>query len=296
MPAKLIFENSGEIDIRLATIMGVNAKEGGNPIGFFGTGLKYAIACLCRWGEEITIQSGRATFTFVSEQITIRGKTFSTITMVGPLDSLQLGFTDQLGCHWKPWMVYRELWSNCQDEPGSKVYAAENSPAPEEGVTRVVVASTSLIEAHATRAEFILEPESKSLVCSTPAVDIYRGETKTLFYRGIAAGSSAKKMFYTYNVKQFLYLTEDRSTGTWQTDGILAKAIANHLSEAEVEKILNLSSEYVESGLVYPEGSDAWKTACAKLAFFTLPKSVQERNKPKKLCPTCGQAVFEVPF
>ena len=40
----LLFTNPGEIDIRGATIAGLSAKEDAGAIGYFGTGLKYAIA------------------------------------------------------------------------------------------------------------------------------------------------------------------------------------------------------------------------------------------------------------
>ena len=47
----IVFENPGEIDIRSISTFGVSVKEGDNPIGFFGTGLKYAIVVLLRTGQ-----------------------------------------------------------------------------------------------------------------------------------------------------------------------------------------------------------------------------------------------------
>lgn len=40
----LTFHNPGELDPRLITTFGVSIKESTNPIGYFGTGLKYALA------------------------------------------------------------------------------------------------------------------------------------------------------------------------------------------------------------------------------------------------------------
>lgn len=44
----IVFENAGELDVRAATLIGVNVKESANPVGFFGTGLKYVLACVAR--------------------------------------------------------------------------------------------------------------------------------------------------------------------------------------------------------------------------------------------------------
>jgi hypothetical protein len=70
----LVFSNPGEIDIRAATIIGVNVKQGNTPIGYFGTGLKYAIAGIIRLGGTIEIWSGETNYFFTGRKETIRGK------------------------------------------------------------------------------------------------------------------------------------------------------------------------------------------------------------------------------
>lgn len=130
----IIFENSGEIDPRLISLIGVNVKERSNAIGYFGTGLKYAVACLLRWGEKLTVQSGLAEFTFDTEEAKIRGQSFGVLVMRSAVDHLQLGFTTDLGKRWEPWMVYRELWCNAHDEPAPRVYVAHRA-GPDAYVT-----------------------------------------------------------------------------------------------------------------------------------------------------------------
>ena len=41
---KIYFCNAEPIDLNAIAIMGVSVKTGDNPIGYFGTGLKFAIA------------------------------------------------------------------------------------------------------------------------------------------------------------------------------------------------------------------------------------------------------------
>src|SRR6185437_160750 len=122
-------------DPQLISLIGVNVKENDSAIGFFGTGLKYAIACLARWGESLTIQSGPAEFTFCAEETKVRGKTFGVLVMRSKVDYLRLGFTTELGKRWEPWMVYRELWCNAHDESAPRVYQANQLPAPTDGLT-----------------------------------------------------------------------------------------------------------------------------------------------------------------
>ena len=42
------FITPGQIDLENVFTFGISAKESDNPIGFFGTGLKFAIATLLR--------------------------------------------------------------------------------------------------------------------------------------------------------------------------------------------------------------------------------------------------------
>lgn len=87
----IIFENQGEIDPQAISLIGVNVKQGDSPIGFFGTGLKYAVARACAWGAELEVQSGTKTYRFATERTEVRGKPFQIIRMIGPMDALQLG-------------------------------------------------------------------------------------------------------------------------------------------------------------------------------------------------------------
>lgn len=39
----LVFSNPGTLEMELVKLLGVSVKETNDPIGFFGTGLKYAM-------------------------------------------------------------------------------------------------------------------------------------------------------------------------------------------------------------------------------------------------------------
>lgn len=294
----IIFENDGEIDPRLVTLIGVNVKEGSSPIGFFGTGLKYAVACINRWGEEIRIQSGTNEFNFASETTTIRGKEFGLLSMYSKFDRAQLGFTTDLGKRWEPWMVYRELWCNAYDEPNPRVYRTDTMPSPAANITRIVVDGQKMLEAHFNRNDFILGSERIKLH-KTEGLEIYEGICEHIFYRGIAVQKLNKPAKFTYNITEHLYLTEDRTASSWSTNPIIAQGLALVEDENIVRDTMMASDANFESGLDYcyvNTTSAAWKNVAenrAKTNPLTLPTSVRVKFiQPDaiEVCPTCGRA------
>ena len=295
----IVFENAGEIDPQLVMLVGVNVKEGASPIGFFGTGLKYAVACITRWGEQLTIQSGESEFSFRSERISIRGKEFEIIRMLGRMDSNQLGFTTELGKQWKPWMVYRELWSNCQDELGPGVYETVECPRPQGGLTRVIVSGERMQQAHLERDGFILSPQLVPLE-RTPGLDIYLGQAKQIFYRGIAVQGLEKPSLFTYNILSSLSLTEDRTASVWQTDYAIAQGLAECSNREIIDATLIATSEEMESRIdyCYPGNRKSiWRERAEILTSVSpleVPRSVREKFVPPdeaRVCPTCKRAL-----
>lgn len=296
----IVFENDGEIDPRLITLIGVNVKESDSAIGFFGTGLKYSVACMARWGESLVIQSGESQWSFATEKTQIRGKDFTLISMMSRFDRAQLGFTTELGKNWKPWMVYRELWCNAQDEPNPRVYEATQPPSPSAGVTRVIVRGKGIEEAHRDRNTFILDKSSAPLH-TVSGLEIYAGKRDKIFYRGIAVQHLEKPSLYTYNITKHLDLTEDRTAGQWSTDYCISNGLAKLESEEIIDATLTAGPDYFESRLDYGylhSGSGVWETRAklhAKADPHSVPSSV--RNKyvvhNTKRCPTCNQVIVE---
>lgn len=199
----IIFHNPGEIDIRGATIAGLSAKESKSPIGYFGTGLKYSIACILRWGGKITIYSGISKYDFEAEDISFRGQEFQQITMNGE----PLGFTTEYGKNWQPWQVFRELYANARDEGGG-VYLDELSSCKGEGFTHILVDCPKLIEPFYDRDNIIL-PSDYRWDFQTGAMQFRSTQAKGLFYRGVRVHD--QPALYTWNMLSQLHLTEDRT-------------------------------------------------------------------------------------
>lgn len=212
------FVNDGLIDPLAIATFGVNVKVGDNPIGFFGTGLKYAIAVLLRHGHEITIWRGTEQIDFDVAEHESRGKTFSIVRMNGQ----PMGFTTDLGKQWEMWQALRELWCNCVDEGGEafdgKFYR------PEEGKTGIVVRGAEFAKAFKGKSEYILGSDPLHVL---DGVELHPGKSHTVFYRGIAVGRlpANKHPLYVYNIIRPISLTEDRTVRhPYQIDEAIAEA------------------------------------------------------------------------
>ena len=147
----LYFTNPGEIDLDAALILGVNAKVNENPIGRYGSGLKYAIAVLLRTGHSVTIWSGLEENIFYARTASTRGVEYSQVWC----NDKPLGFTTHLGSNWEVWQALRELKSNAQDEGGITTDDISEADAI-EGRTVIEVTGSGIMLAWENRAKYFL--------------------------------------------------------------------------------------------------------------------------------------------
>lgn len=253
----IIFQNPGEADVLALTTFGVNVKESENPIGFFGTGFKYAIAVLLRTGHDITLLCGEEEYVFYARKETIRGQEFSLVYMNNNVgEAERLGFTTELGKNWEVWMAYRELYCNAKDENGWT--CEEDNPVGSAGKTKVVVVGEGIYNSHLRRAEFILESEP---LFTNPheGVEIHQGVSNSVFYRGIKIlevpnGRSTK---FTYNLKRQLDLTEDRlAKYPWMVEAQLRNAIVTCEDVDVAKETLIAEAGFFEHHFKYNDSSE----------------------------------------
>lgn len=224
----ILFQNPGMIDLDAALLLGVNAKVGPNPIGFFGSGLKYAISVLLRTGHRVIICTGTEPHIFTAEAFETRGQTFQRICC----DGQSLGFTTGLGKKWEVWQAFRELHCNATDEGGTSDYIAANdldSIVLLPGSTSIIVIGPSIEEAYHKRGEylFIRQPE----IVIPGVAEIAKVPSKHIFYRGIRVKEDQWGWPFTINLLSNIDLTEDR---TLKYDFQLGEAlsdIGDHLAQ-----------------------------------------------------------------
>ena len=226
------FQNPGLIDPRVIQYMGVNVKPNPNSIGYFGTGLKFAIATLLRNKQEISIFRGLERLDFSVKSETIRDVPFSIIHM----NETPLSITTDMGRNWELWMAMRELYSNMLDEKGE---ASVGATAPREGHTTIQVTGDAFYLAFQKLDEVFLI--NKTPIYKSPTLEIYPGRTDKMYYRGIFVSKMNKMYRYTYNVLTPQDLTEDRTLKyihTWW--GTVGFAIMTCDQSELIEQIISL--------------------------------------------------------
>lgn len=257
------FTNDGVMDVRSITAFGVSSKENDDAIGYFGTGLKYAIAIILRHGCSIQIDIDGKQHKFGVERSMVRVNEFDFVTM----DGNQLSFTTDLGKNWELWMAFRELYCNCTDEKGVIERAHDIELSPEKGKTVIKVVGTEFENIFGNINDFIIN-KNRPVVYESDAIRIYEGQSRFVFYKGVRILNMDSTMKYTYDIKSYVSLTEDR-TASYPSS--VRHDIGTEISKMENEGIL---SQILLVGELYGEhelsmrtdNSDEFKEVCRKAA------------------------------
>jgi len=243
----IVFTNQGEIDPRSISTFGVSVKEGSNPIGFFGTGLKYAIAVLLRTKHKVTIYSGLNEIRFDLKNSSVRGQEFDFVTMqTNSGEPVEIGFTTELGKCWELWMAYREIACNCRDEGGDGSYEF-SAPDSQAGVTKIIVEGEGFESVFGARHEYILEDAPAFVVGN---IEVRNRPGNDFYYRGVRVMSFPRAGIFTYNDTCKLDLTEDRTVKEqWQPRYRIATAILRSNDRAFLRSVLTAKDDTLEAGL-----------------------------------------------
>jgi hypothetical protein len=258
------FSTPGKLDLRCLTTFGVNVKPNaeGSPIGYFGTGLKYAVAVLLRHKAKLSLTTGGQTYAFRTDIEDIRGKDFDLCSMVKTSEPREmepnifsLPFTLELGKDWTLENAYRELYSNTKDEQG-RVTSGE-CPTLAQFPTVLSVELEAFDKVHANKDSFILD-QTMTPIYKTDKIEVYPYPSKAVFYRGIAVYEGSKPYAFTYNLLKQLTLNENRTASHFSVSWDLADAIATCPDKHLVQAALlhdgmehELSYDYAPKGEVF---------------------------------------------
>lgn len=272
----VIFENAGEIDVRSVTAFGVSAKEPGS-IGYFGTGLKYAIAILLRTGHKVTIHAGVKVLRFGTRKATIRGKVFEFVT----LNNRRTEFTTEVGKNWQVWQAFRELYCNAMDEKG-QCCEVDSVPAPKAGHTTVIVEGSEITEAFLEKDDIILssKPIDKGVF-----VEVHPGPSRYVYYKGVRAYRLNAESLHTYNITKEMDLTEDRTfNNSWLMCHLIMCTLLWSGDNSVIGTVVTAKEGTWEKELCYSgDPSEAFKETVAEKA-----KTFSENLNPsaQQVCRT----------
>ena len=258
MTHQVVFSTPGNIDVRAFTVLGMNVKPNtANPIGYFGTGLKYAIAVLCRLKCEVSIWVGETEYKFYLKAIDFRGQDFHQLRMRktrGLIKTYQeLPFTTQFGKDWEMWMAFRELESNTRDEQGHTFLTANDvNTRIDKDRTTIIVTSNEFAEVYEKRHEVFLNGGVQKDGENT--MQVIEKPSEFMYYRGLRVFKPSKPSIMTWNILEHQFLTEDR-TLKYQVlaDIAVAKYITKSTDEDFIKKCLTADKEKYEGHLPFSQ-------------------------------------------
>lgn len=260
----IVFKNKGNMDLTAITTFGISAKENENPIGFFGTGLKYAIAILMREDQGLSLVIDGKCYGFVKVENTFRGKTFDFIEMRGEDGTFyKLPFTTELGKNWEVWQAYRELYCNTLDEGGT--VEKTNEVNLEKNHTVIIVSGEKIETCHMNRTQYFLHLDSDLLVNENHKVQIYDKPSRHLYFKGIRVHELHVPALFTYNFLSDVSLTEDREMkySGWEISKIIHCA-AMIKNENVLMRMLMAGDNTLEGNLDW-SNADEFSKECEKI-------------------------------
>lgn len=296
MSRSVLFKTDTVLDLRAITTFGVNSKpNSANPIGYFGTGLKYAIAVLLRHKQEVVFHIGRKTYTFFTKEEEFRNKSFPFVYMRQERSyntgfiakTMRLPFTLELGKNWEPWMAFRELYSNTIDEHG-QVYGNNLDDVgqdmidmiafqytPEAKTTKIVVTGDEFYSEWCAKDQHFL-PGGERKVFDDGDVQVFDQPTKYLYYRGMRVFDLDRKARFTYNILKPMQLTEDRTLkDRFWADHAIATYMATEAPESFVVEAFKADERSYEARLEYQyvanEPSENFVSAARSIGIYSSP-------------------------
>jgi hypothetical protein len=238
----ILFRNAGVIDERSIRTFGISAKIGTNPIGYFGTGLKYAIAVLLREGCELELFAGHDKYTFTTKRISQRGKEFDIILM----NDSEMPFTTELGKNWEVWQAFRELYCNALDEKGEVLCDEGRGFVHCQEDTLFVARGEKIEEAFKIKDKIVLNLPER-LRFHNGHVQIFDAPSNHIYYRGIRVGDLQGSAMFTYNVTSEMTLTEDRTLKNMGSAmSLIHREIAKISDHQLIRRVLLAPKETVE--------------------------------------------------
>lgn len=260
----VVFKTPTLLDLRAITTFGLNAKPNSkSPIGYFGTGLKMAIAVLLRNSIAVRLFIGDTEYEFVQQLDDFRGTEFTKLGfrkrkgLLARWSYTELPFTTQLARNWSLWQAFRELESNTRDEQGmSSVHM--DGPSADYGTISgwgdqtvfIIGPSVEFAKVYEERDKIFLPQALKTFEYGDANIQLFKEPSNHIYYRGIRVADLDKPSIFTYNILQTIELSEDR---TIKYMFYVEEYIRRFLSESEdrglINQLLNATEKHWESKL-----------------------------------------------
>ncbi len=244
--------NKGEMDINSLLLLGASTKrDDTSKIGYFGSGLKYAIAVLLRNKITFEIYSGKDKIKISTKKVDFRGKTFNKIYIGGKHTSL----TTEMGIDWEPWFALREIYCNALDET-SPEFNLVDVIDPQEDSTKIYIEYNNLFAKVLQDWDKYFSQKRKDIIFQAEGFTAYYGSDNEyiIYRRGVQCHHEAAKCLFHYDLDD-IEINESRTLkhavdSTWKT----AELVVQYASADMVRRIYDEYKGTVEENFRWHAG------------------------------------------
>jgi len=231
----LKISNFGTIDRQAFSLLGASTKRNDQTkIGYFGSGLKYAVAFMLRENIEFRCFVGKNEVKFGVTGVQMRNQNFNRILVDGEPTSM----TTEMGPNWEPWFAVRELYCNALDESIADREIVDEI-SPQDGYTEfyVSMADPRLREMMDNWSHYFSD-KRMDMVESGDDWQIFSGGASTTIYRhGIRVHGATAPSCFHYNINS-LSINESRVLDNpYSAFTIIARTLAK-LSTPQVRALI----------------------------------------------------------
>ncbi len=237
----LKISNSIEIETNAFLLLGACTKrDDESKIGYFGSGLKYALTVFLREGIELNIWSGLKPISLSTVTEQFRGEEFRVLTIADQKTNL----TTEMGIDWKLWQAVREVYCNALDEEEFNSEVVEEI-VPIEGQTQfyITITGNEQIEAILNNWDRYFARDRKIHAgCDTGTV-MFPLETNISVYRkGIRCYDEPSPSLFDYDLKH-IDITESRLIRySFQLREAMARIWGESATETMIDKLVTACS------------------------------------------------------
>ncbi len=252
----LKISNHTEIEENAFKLLGACTKRGdSSKIGYFGSGLKYAIAVLLRENIGLKVFSGKKEIHIGLESQMFREQAFNVITICGEKTSL----TTSMAVDWKTWQAIREILCNALDEEKPS-HALVEKIEPEDGITSFYIPLEN------KDTQDIIDNWDKYFAQNRTAIagdccKIYESNNDivNVYRKGIRCWDEPYESLYDYDFNK-LDITESRTVKyTFQVTEGIAKLWGKYATPQMIKNLVSLEKKRGEG--TYLEEEADWSYA-----------------------------------
>lgn len=296
----IIITNKGLIDPLAFELMGASTKRNDtSTIGYFGSGVKYAIAGLLRAGIPFQLWRGEEEIEFTTEPVKMRDQEFHRIHINGTATSL----TIDMGPRWEKWMLLRELYANAIDEGGEMAVTNNYQQFITPDRTTIIFPDTAPLKEVMDRQDHYFTRD-REVVYEDERIRLYEEIGDGSFYvKGILVGGGRGPGFGYQLLSEPYQLNEERQLSQAymaiqntvqaifkiENEKFIRKWVARAKTENSTERWLVDNCQYLsvyalpkawESIMLFPKGSEKYATEWNHLVLpEQLYLRIQHPNK-----------------